>query len=149
MSQERALREWQAEREITRVILDYARGVDQRDYPRVHGCFHAGARIDYGSFGGDPDALIEWLERIQPQIDRTSSHFGPPRIDLDLDRGMAEVETCCLAVQVLPREPDGAARQTLSGVRYLDRFELRGGSWRIVERRNVADWSQSLLRSRQ
>ena len=146
---ERALREWQAEREITRVILDYARGVDQRDYPRVRACFHAGARIDYGSFGGDADALVRWLERIQPQADRTSSHFGPPRIELDLDAGSAEVETYCMALHVLPREADGSAHQTLAGLRYLDRFELRAGSWRIVERRNVADWSQSLRRSRE
>ena len=148
-SQDRALREWQAEREITRVILDYARGVDQRDYPRVRACFHAGARIDYGSFGGSPDALVDWLERVEPQVDRSSSHFGPPRIELDLERGTASVETCCLSVQVLPRDADGVARQTLAGLRYLDRFELRDGAWRIVERRNVADWSQSLRRTRE
>jgi hypothetical protein len=146
---ERALREWQAEREITRVILDYARGVDQRDYPRVRDCFHPGARIDYGSFGGGPDALVEWLERVQPQLDRSSSLFGPPRIELDLERGCAEVESHCLSVQVLPRDDEGVSRQTLAGLRYLDRFELRDGAWRIVERRNVADWSQSLRRTRE
>jgi hypothetical protein len=142
------LREWQAEREIARVILDYARGIDQRDYPRVRACFHPGARIDYGSFAGDPDALVDWLERTQPQVDRSSSQFGPPRIDLDLAQGTAEVETYCLAVHVLPRAADGSSHQRLAGLRYLDRFELRGGAWRIAERRNVADWSQSLRRDR-
>jgi hypothetical protein len=149
LSEERALREWQAEREITRVILDYARGIDQRNYRLVRSCFHPGARIDYGSFGGDPDALVEWLDRIQPGLDRSSSQFGPPRIDLDLEGGSAEVETYCLSVQVLPRDPEGVARQTLAGLRYLDRFELRSGAWRIVERRNVADWSHSLRRTRE
>jgi hypothetical protein len=146
---ERALREWQAEREITRVILDYARGVDQRHYSRVRACFHADARIDYGSFAGGPDALVDWLDRLQPRLDRTSHHFGPPRIELDLDTGHAQVETYCLAVQVLPRDAEGVARQTLAGLRYLDRFERRDGAWRIAERRNVADWSQSLRRSGQ
>jgi len=146
---ERALREWQAEREITRVILDYAHGLDQRNYARVRACFHADAHIDYGSFGGGPDALIDWLESLQPKIDRSSHQFGPPQIALDLEGGSAEVETYCLVVQVLPREPDGVARQTLAGLRYLDRFELRAGAWRIAERRNVADWSQSLQRSRE
>jgi SnoaL-like domain len=146
---ERALREWQAEREITRVLLDYARGVDQRNYRLVRGCFHASARIDYGSFGGGPDALVDWLEELQPRVDRSSNLFGPPRIDLDLDRDCAEVESYCLSVQVLPRDADGVAHQTLAGLRYLDRFELRNGAWRIAERRNVADWSHSLRRSRE
>jgi hypothetical protein len=146
---ERALREGQAEREITRVILDYARAVDQRDYARARACFHPDARIDYGSFGGGPEGLVDWLERVQPQVDRSWNQFGPPRIELDLTQGRAEVETYCLSLQVLPRDPDGAARQTLAGLRYLDRFELRGGTWRIAERRNVADWSQSLRRNRE
>jgi hypothetical protein len=145
---ERALREWQAEREITRVILDYALGVDQRNHPRVRACFHADARIDYGSFAGGPDALVDWLERSQPQADRTWHGFGVPRIALDLDAGCAEVESYCLVVNVLPRDTEGVARQTVSGLRYLDRFERRGDAWRIAERRNVADWSQSLRRSR-
>lgn len=145
---DRDLREWQAEREITRVLLDYARGVDQRNPRLVLGCFHRDARIDYGSFGGGPEALVGWLERVQPRVDRSYSLFGPPRIELDLERACAEVESYCLAVQVLPRDAEGVAHQTLAGLRYLDRFELREGSWRISERRNVADWSHTLRRTR-
>jgi len=145
---ERALAEWQAEREITRVLLDYARGVDQRNPRLVLRCFHPDARIDYGSFGGDPESLVDWLERVQPRVDRSYNLFGPPRIDLDLERESAEVESYCLAVQVLPRDEAGICYQTLAGLRYLDRFELREGSWRIAERRNVADWSHTLPRSR-
>jgi hypothetical protein len=144
-----ALQEWQAEREITRVLLDYARGVDQRNSRLVIACFHRDARIDYGSFGGSPDALAEWLERVQPRIDRSYNLFGPPRIELDLERDFAEVESYCLSVQLLPRDAEGVAHQTLAGLRYLDRFERRDGAWRIAERRNVADWSHTLRRTRE
>jgi hypothetical protein len=133
-----------AERAISAVILDYARGVDQRDYPAVRHCFHPDARIDYGVFAGGPDALIGWLERIQPQLDRSSHFFAPPRVQLDLSGGRAEVETSCIQVAVPPRDPRGAARRRISGLRYLDRFEQRAGVWRIAERRNVPDWTAQL-----
>jgi hypothetical protein len=138
------LRALLAERAIAAVILDYARGVDQRDFELVRRCFHADARIDYGSFAGGPEALVDWLERIQPQLDRSSHFFAPPRIQLDLEAGGAQVETACLQTAVPPRDAEGVVRRRISGLRYLDRFERRAGVWRIAERRNVPDWTAQL-----
>ena len=54
MEHEEELAILRAEREITRVILSYARGVDSHDWERVRSCFHPDARIRYGDyFSGD------------------------------------------------------------------------------------------------
>ena len=136
-----ALRETLACGEIHRVILNYARGVDQRNYELVRDCFHDDARIDYSVFAGSPDELVLWLERSQPNADRVSHLLGAPHIEFAPDGQRAEVETSCIQTAVLPRDEQGRVFRALSGLRFLDRFERRGVAWRIADRRNVPDWS--------
>ncbi len=135
-----------AEREIARLLLGCARAIDQRDVRRVRSCFRDGARVDQGDFAGDADALVEWLERGWLDADRSWHQPGAPRIDVDVAAGQAEAETLCIAVHALPRDAAGISRQRLDGLRWLDRLDQRDGDWRIVERRAVVDWTQTLER---
>jgi hypothetical protein len=135
-----------AERSIERVLRTYARAADHRDAARILDCFHPDARIEEGEFSGGPDALVDWLEALQPSVDRTAHLLGPPLIELDVPGGSAEVESSCVQVRVLPRDAQGVTHQALLGLRWVDRFELRSGSWRIASRRGVTDWSQALTR---
>ena len=83
-----------AEREITRIMLQYARGIDQLDFDLVRDCFHADAQVAYGTvFEGGVDETIEWLESALSRLQGTLHTFTPPWIDLDLDAGRAECET--------------------------------------------------------
>ena len=133
-----------AEREISRVILRYAHGVDRLDFPAVRACFHPDARIHYGDwFSGDLDEGIAWLERSLPRLDGTLHVFGPPWIELDEACTSARCETYAVNSARYPADGSGEAIQNVSGTRYLDRFERREGRWAIVERRNLRVWSRN------
>ena len=65
-------------------------------------------------------------------------HLGNMLIDLAGD--VANVETYFLAIQ--RRELDGKTWTRTRAGRYLDRFEKRAGTWRVLHRRVVDDWSR-------
>lgn len=136
---------WRAERAISRVILRYARAVDQRDFVAVRDCFHSSARVHYGDwFSGDLDEALGFLERSIPALVSTLHIFGSPWIELDLGAGTAEVETYAVNSATYPPGDDGLSIQNVSGTRYLDRFALLEGRWAIVERRNRRVWAHNL-----
>jgi hypothetical protein len=145
MDEREELGEWRAEREISRVILSYARGVDTRDWDRVRACFHPDARVHYGDwFSGDLDEAMAFLEESLPRLAGTLHCMGPPWIDLDLARGVAEVETYSVNSATYPPDADGVSVQNVSGTRYTDRFALHDGRWALVERRNRRAWAHNL-----
>jgi hypothetical protein len=41
-------------------------------------------------------------------------------------------------------KPDGTRFEKLTSGRYVDRFERRGGEWRIAKRLVITDWAQEL-----
>ena len=134
-----------AEREITRVILQYARGVDALDFDLVRDCFHPDARIEYGEvFAGDLDEAMAWLQSALPRLQRTLHTFSPPWIDLDLEGGRAECETRSVNASLYPPDADGSSTQNVSGTVYYDRFECRDGKWRLRFRRNAQEWRQNM-----
>lgn len=145
MDERQELQHWRAERQITRVLLSYARGVDARDWERVRACFHPAARVHYGDyFSGDLEEAMTFLETSVPRLLSTLHCMGAPWIELDLEHGTAECETYSVNSATYPPDADGVSIQNVSGARYLDRFELRNGRWALVERRNRRVWSHNL-----
>ncbi|MBW2424258.1 MAG: nuclear transport factor 2 family protein [Deltaproteobacteria bacterium] len=136
---------WRAERAIGRVMLTYARAVDQLDFEALASCFHSDARIHYGDyFSGNLEEGLAFLERQLPRLGGTMHIFGPPWIELDLAAGRAECETYAVTSALYPPDEQGVQIQNVSGTRYLDRFEEREGRWAIVERRNMGVWRQNV-----
>ena len=135
-----------AEREITRVVLSYARAVDNLDFKRLRGCFHPDACIHYGEiFSGNLDETIAWLENSLPRLQGTLHDFGAPWIELDLENGRARCETYTTNAARYPANENGEVVLNVSGTRYLDFFEHRDDAWRIVERKNIGAWSQNTV----
>lgn len=130
-----------AEREITRVMLQYARGIDGRDFDGVRGCFHPDARVEYGDYWrGDLDETIAFLSSTLTRLQRTLHAFTPPWIELDLGAGRAECETRSVNSVLHPPDDAGVSLQNVTGSLYRDVFERRDGRWRIVHRRNESLW---------
>jgi hypothetical protein len=145
MDEQEELRQWRAEREISRVILRYARGVDGRDFEAVRTCFHEDARVHYGNwFSGNLDQAMDFLEESIPRLVSTLHVFGTPWIELDLAREQAECETYAVNSATYAPGEDGRSIQNVSGTRYLDRFACRAGRWAIAERRNIRVWAHNL-----
>ncbi|MGE3620489.1 MAG: nuclear transport factor 2 family protein [Acidimicrobiia bacterium] len=135
------LRTLLAERAITRVLRNYTRAVDRFDWELLRSCYWPGATDDHGTFKGDVDAYVEYLQGLMPRFERTSHQIGQMLVDVDLDAGVAATETYATAHHRIV--DDDGARDMVAGVRYVDRFERRGTEWRIAERVVAFDWHRT------
>ncbi|MFN3215108.1 MAG: nuclear transport factor 2 family protein [Acidimicrobiales bacterium] len=141
------------ERAIHRVLTRYATGIDRRDFAMVAACYHPGATDDHGTFKGTVEEFIPWVEGRLASFDTTMHFLGNVSIDLLPDPvdsaattgpggagsvRVAHVETYCVAYHRLA----GRDTDSIAGLRYIDRFECRGGEWRIADRTIVVEWNR-------
>jgi|SRR5215510_2305689 len=125
--------------EIEQVILSLARATDRREVAAIRACYHSDAHDDHGAFSGSGAEFAEWVPKALGPFAATQHVLSPPRIELDGD--VAHAETYCTAHHVYPASDPGGERDSIMGLRYLDRFERRGGVWRIASRRCVWDYT--------
>jgi ketosteroid isomerase-like protein len=109
--------------EIEQVILRLARATDRRDSEAIRACYHADAFDDHGAFQGSPAEFAEWVPKVLGMFAATQHFLAPPRIELEGD--VAYCETYCTAHHVTPATDPGGERDSVMGLRYLDRFERR------------------------
>jgi hypothetical protein len=122
--------------EIHDALMRYCRGVDRRDPELIVSAFHEDGIDDHGR--GESTAQ-DLAERIAASDQRAMMHFiGNEFVELDGD--VAFSETYFISFQTVDTG-DGDATRMRAG-RYLDRFERRGGEWRIAHRRIVDEWSR-------
>ena len=132
-----------AREEIADVVKALARGTDRLDRELMASCYHPDGTDDHNVFRGTGTAFAQWVVDTLPHFQATMHFIGPPRIRNDPD-GRAQVDTYCVAHHV--SKPDDAGRQTdmVLGLRYVDRFERRGGTWLIAARVCAFDWSHTV-----
>ena len=133
-----ALRQLLDERDIRAVLLRYCRGIDRMDRELVRSCFHADATDEHGSFSGNVDEFLAWVWPLLTRYTLTMHFVGNLLVEVSGD--VAAAETYGIAFH---RSEDECPRLNLrTGFRYLDRFERRGGEWRIASRVAVTEWSR-------
>lgn len=129
----------QARNEITDVLMRLCRGVDRLDRELIISCYHPNAIDDHGSFRGSARQFADWIFSTQEGlINSCVHHLG--NILMQIEGDVANTESYVLAYH----------RQAINGVphdhkshgRYLDRFERRGGVWKIAHRLVVFDWDR-------
>lgn len=119
---------------ITDVLHRYCRAVDRLDHDLLLSAYHPDAVDDHGSFVGTAgDFAARTIDRMARAYEATQHRLANVAIDLRGDT--AWVESYVVATHVLP----GNAVEH-AGARYVDRFERRGGEWRIATRVVVVDW---------
>jgi SnoaL-like domain len=126
------------ERAAKRVMLRYARGVDDRDWDQVRSCFAPEASVQGTGFSGARD---EYLERLLPGVERygvTMHTIGNQLVELDGDS--ARTETDLVARHF--GDAEGRDEELVIGVRYLDRLRRDGDDWVIVHREVRRLWSR-------
>jgi len=127
--------------EITEVVLRYCRGIDRCDEAMLRSCFHPDARHRHGGFEGASVDFCTHALALVAQVEFTHHQLGPVSIELDGD--VAFTETYFTALHRFGTVPPPGGRpheDRFSGGRYVDRFERRGGVWRIAERRGISEW---------
>ena len=121
---------------ISEAVMRYFIGVDRADAELVGSTYHPDAvdvrgdrRIDGATAGADivasnAAAMVSTRHHVTTQM-------------VEVDGDTAHVETYCLGVHVTGGDRPQRRMQTAG--RYLDEFERRNGSWRIVRRRVLID----------
>jgi len=141
--EEHQLRELLAEREISRVIHNYAHAADRGDVSMMTGCFWPDATLDLGVFKGPVDSFLQGVRAGAADSTRISRHLiGNVLIEVDLDTGVARAETYCSGgARML--DTTGGLVDRIAHVRYVDRFDRRSGEWRIGRRVVAFDWASA------
>lgn len=131
----RALLDRQA---ITDVLNRYARACDRADEPMLRSCFHPDSRHRHGGFDGTSSDFCALAMRIILGT-RLEKHLVT-NVMIELDGDAATTECHYLAYHRQPDPPSGGDVDYFNGGRFIDRFERRGGEWRIAERLGLIDY---------
>jgi hypothetical protein len=116
----------------------YMRGLDRLDGALVAAQFWPDARCEYGIFSGGPADFAAFCMAALKDHERNHHMLGQHIIDFTSeDEAYGEV-----TYQAYHRIFDtaGAARDLFIAGRYVDRYERRGGVWKIAYRSELVDW---------
>ncbi len=120
--------------EIESAMRSYCRGIDRLDAASVLAAFHPGAVLE--GYGDGLAMTVEQfaphaIEKLRDKYVATQHRLSNITVDLR-DDTTAVVESYVLAYHVM-ETAEGRTLVTFDG-RYVDRFELRDGAWRIAHR---------------
>jgi len=134
-----ALQQLLDRQQIHNCIIRYCGGVDRFDREMLLSVYHEDATDDHGAFVGTAAQFVDWALAYHAKYQHTHKHYVlNHRCDLDGDT--AHTETYWLFSGVNKLGPP----ISLSGGRYLDRFEKRAGRWGIAARKCIIEWSGAL-----
>lgn len=119
------------EQEIAGVLIRYATGIDQRDWPLFRTCFTDDVLAEYEGIATweGIDALTDYMVSAHADLGRTSHRISDIAIELQGDTATARSHVD--AALALPG--DGSRRQVRA--RYDDRLARTAAGWRISHRR--------------
>ena len=137
---EAALRELLDRQAILDCIHRYTRGMDRHDKELVLSAYHPDAIDDHGLYCGVAKDFVDWACWFHDQ-NQTLHHHYVTNHSVELDGDTAHAETYWLFVGV---NKDGGHPLTMSGGRYIDRFERRNGKWGIAARSCLIEWQGEL-----
>lgn len=120
---------------IRQCATRYVRGADRHDDELLASAFWPDAQINYGSlFTGNRDAFVAWVEMRHSTAWVAHTHNITNQTIVMDGADAADVESYC--VWLLRRADDTGV---LACGRYIERYERRGGEWRILIRELITD----------
>lgn len=122
---------------IRKAHMRYCRGVDRMDFELIRSCYHPDAIDDHGEYVGGVDGFIEYCKAGTPNFDSTTHFTGNYLIDVEGD--VASAEFYARAYHRVPADAGGVVKDLVVNTRYVDRWERRGGEWKISHRKVVVD----------
>lgn len=131
---EQRLKEMLDRQDIHDCLVRYCRGMDRLDRALVLSAYHPDALDHHGAFLGGPEAFWDEFGHWHATYNKGHQH-GILNHHVELDGDVAHSETYWLFQGI--NQDDSVS---LHGGRYLDRFERRGGDWRIATRVCIVEW---------
>jgi len=127
-----------AKQDIAEVVLRYCRGVDRMDEDLVRSCYHPDAVDEHGTFRGTVDEYLAWSFRLLRRYTGTFHFVGNLLVE-PAGSDLARCETYGIAHH--RGDPADPTRNLVTGFRFVDRFERRGGGpWLIAHRVALTEW---------
>jgi hypothetical protein len=121
--------------EILDCIHRYCRGMDRLDRDLARSAYHDDAIDDHVAYSGPVDGFLDWAFAYHDSQIRHQHYVTNHSVEVDGD--LAHAETYYLFVGTVR---DDAAPLTVTGGRYIDRFERRDGRWAIAARTCLVEW---------
>lgn len=129
-----------AKDEIREILSRLARGTDRCDLMLMQSCYHDDAYDNHGGFQGGGDDFAKWVVETLPSYFKATMH-NLGNSDIRVEGKVAYSETYCTAHHVMHPDENGVTKDSVMGLRYVDRFERRNGAWLIAIRTCVYDWT--------
>lgn len=123
---------------IIDLAAHYMRGLDRLDGALLEAQFWPEARCEYGVFSGSPADFAAFCMTMLKEHQRNHHFIGQHLIDFT---GAHEAygEVYYQAYHRVFDEAE-APRDLFIAGRYVDRYERRGGTWKIAYRSELVDW---------
>ena len=119
--------------------MTYARAVDRGDEALLASVFHPDAEVIAGVIDGiAPDYARDIVAMVRANLKSTFHTVANEYYEVSGD--IAAGESYVLAHMISLGD---APQETLTGGRYLDRYERRDGVWKIARRTFVHDWNMT------
>jgi len=121
----------QDERAISAVLIAYATGIDQRDWPLFHSLFTLDCDADYGSFGKwhGANAITDYMKHAHADLGATLHRIS--NIDIRSVNGGVQAR-CYVDALLSPMNEGGPLHR---GIGYFDDQLIRtANGWQITRR---------------
>ena len=136
-----ALRDAATKLAIAELSARYMRGLDRLDREGIGAVFHTDATVNYGFFQGAARDFVEFAMRALQGHHANHHMLGQVLIELETGGATALGE---VYFQAFHRIVDaGVEKDLFIAGRYLDRYALRDGVWKIAFRAEVNDWART------
>lgn len=116
-------------------LNNYGRAVDRLDRELLLSVYHEDAVDDHGVFLANPEQFADQVFDFHSRNQHATQHIITNHV-CDLDGNVAHAETYWIFAAMNKQ----GSPLSLSGGRYIDRFEKRDGRWAIAARLCVSDW---------
>lgn len=123
--------------EIRSQLVKYCRAIDRLDRELLLDVYHPDAVDDHAIFIGTAADFVDWVLAYQAEWFSATQHIITNN-SCDVEGDTAHSETYWLAASM---DTAGNPLPLASG-RYVDRFERRGGKWRIAARKMLPEWGE-------
>jgi ketosteroid isomerase-like protein len=133
------LREVLDEFALRKLVHAYCRAVDRGDFAKLRELYHNDAVDAHGEFStGGVDEFLSTLAASRPHI-RSMQH-NITTVNFAINGQVAEGEVYTIAMHTFGAEARDV--DVIVGGRYLDKYEKRDDTWKIIERTIVTDWAR-------
>jgi ketosteroid isomerase-like protein len=138
-STDQAQQEMLDEFQLRKLVHTYCRAVDRGDIARLRDLYHEDATDAHGGFSaGTADQFLQQLTDARPHIRSMQHHITT--VNFAIKGRAAEGEIYTIAVHTLIGK--GRDIDLVIGGRYLDKYEKRADTWKLIERTIVTDWGR-------